>query len=380
MEPTSRLITVAIHTLKKAQEFKTLLENEGVHVTLQNVNLTTPTMSAGVRIRIAEADLPLALRIIENPDIFAADSQRQELKPDGKDENHSIVVPIDFSEQSYRLISLAFGIAAESSAKVVILHAFMVPHSNPLTSLGGSLTFDVTDSTAADVESSMEIARIAHNRMSAIERKIRSEIKEGILPAVKHSSVLLEGVPEECISRYVKEHGNVRLLIMGTRSVHKKSLDLSGSITAEVLDTCRIQALTLPDNNESLTSLHAIRRIALLSNLEQEDFLALDAVNRLMPQDQPLEVIVVCMPNDRYSRATNDEARTALRDYCNTRFPQYSFTVVEHKKDSPDNDFTSVDLLVVPNRKKNIFARIFNPGPAHRILFHSDVPMMVIPV
>ena len=39
-----------------------------------------------------------------------------------------------------------------------------------------------------------------------------------------------------------------------------------------------------------------------------------------------------------------------------------------------------IDLIVVPNKKKNIFARFFNPSLAHRLLFHSDIPMMVIPV
>ena len=39
-----------------------------------------------------------------------------------------------------------------------------------------------------------------------------------------------------------------------------------------------------------------------------------------------------------------------------------------------------IDLMVVPNRKKNVFARLFNPGIAHRVLFHFDIPMMVVPV
>ena len=39
-----------------------------------------------------------------------------------------------------------------------------------------------------------------------------------------------------------------------------------------------------------------------------------------------------------------------------------------------------IDLIVVPNKKKNVFARFFNPSLAHRLLFHSDITMMVIPV
>ena len=67
-----RLITLAIHTYGQAQALKALLEREGVNVVLQNVNLEQPVVSAGIRVRINENDLPLALRIIENTDIFAA--------------------------------------------------------------------------------------------------------------------------------------------------------------------------------------------------------------------------------------------------------------------------------------------------------------------
>lgn len=69
--PDDRLITIAIHTYDKAHELKNILECEGIKVTLQNVNLTNPTVSAGIRVRINESDLPLALRLIENIEIFS---------------------------------------------------------------------------------------------------------------------------------------------------------------------------------------------------------------------------------------------------------------------------------------------------------------------
>jgi Universal stress protein UspA and related nucleotide-binding proteins len=38
-----------------------------------------------------------------------------------------------------------------------------------------------------------------------------------------------------------------------------------------------------------------------------------------------------------------------------------------------------IDMLVIGNRKRNIFARLFNPSMAHKMLFHSDTPLLVIP-
>ncbi len=39
-----------------------------------------------------------------------------------------------------------------------------------------------------------------------------------------------------------------------------------------------------------------------------------------------------------------------------------------------------IELIVVPTPHKNIFARLFNPSLAHKLLFHSDIPMLSIPV
>lgn len=373
---SDRLITIAIHTLDKAQALKALLEREGVAVTLQNVNLSAPVVAAGVRVRIFERDLPLALRIVENPEIFSVET------PVNSNETPLILVPVDFSEKSMRAICVAFDIAASMGAKVVVLHSFLVPHVNPLTSLGQSVTLDMTDIEAENVNASVLIAKAARSEMHKLQQQLRGEIKHGALAPVKFSTELLEGVPEESIDRYVKEHPRVRLLVMGTRSAEKKAADLAGSITAEVLDSCRVQALTVPESVGSFKSLKSVRRVALLSHLEQEDFLALDALNRLLPKDaEPgVAIKVICMPNDKYSAATNNAARIALSDYCAQHFPGYEFTLVEHKKNSPDLEIGTVDLVVVPNRKKNIFARLFNPGAAHRILFHTDVPLLVIPV
>ena len=55
-----QLVTLAIHTYEKAQILKTLLESEGIEAYIHNVNQIQPVISAGVRIRIKEGDLPRA--------------------------------------------------------------------------------------------------------------------------------------------------------------------------------------------------------------------------------------------------------------------------------------------------------------------------------
>ena len=88
-----KLVTLAIHTFEKAQILKTLLETEGIETYIHNVNQIQPVVSAGVRVRIKESDLPHALRIIE-------DSRWLEEAADEQAEPHErcILIPVDFSE------------------------------------------------------------------------------------------------------------------------------------------------------------------------------------------------------------------------------------------------------------------------------------------
>lgn len=56
----NRLITLAIHTYDQAVILKFQLEQAGITAVLHNVNLSEPVVSAGVRVRIREKDLPKA--------------------------------------------------------------------------------------------------------------------------------------------------------------------------------------------------------------------------------------------------------------------------------------------------------------------------------
>lgn len=375
-----RLITVAIHTYEKAVALKALLESEGVETILQNVNLEHPVVSAGMRVRIHEDDLPLALRIIENREIFLTTGEGGETPAKGL----TVLVPVDFSSHSEHAVDVAFRIAQLHGAEVVVLHSYVAPSAAASLPLSSSLTFD-DGNMALESESAAVVESEAKAMMETLRKRLRENIKSGQLPGVKFTTRVVEGVPEASIERAVKEL-RPWLLVMGTRPASQKKNELVvGSVSAEVLDTCRIPALTVPENGH-FDSMDALRHIVLLSSLAQEDFLALDALHRLLPFGHKASMTVVCVPSGKYTQASASAAQLALMDYCHTHYPQFDVTLR-----TPDRNYfleeykhidqvSHIDLMVVPNRKKNVFARLFNPGIAHRVLFHFDIPMMVVPV
>ena len=97
-----KLVTLAIHTFEKAQILKTILETEGIEVYIHNVNQIQPVVSAGVRVRIKESDLPHALRIIEDNKWFE-EPKEEEAKVNAV---KKVLIPIDFSDYSAKACEL----------------------------------------------------------------------------------------------------------------------------------------------------------------------------------------------------------------------------------------------------------------------------------
>lgn len=370
---TDKLITIAIHTLRHAVALKSLLEREGVKVTFQNVNLENPCCSAGVRVRILESDLPVALRIIENPEIFPPVIQTQ------PSEQRIILVPFDFSPHSVKAAKIASVFACVHQASVKLLYSFLDPVYSKRSQLNDSLTFD--NDEAHDTASSLEKAE-AEKRFEEFENKLVTLIKNGHLPPANFSHSIAEGVPEEAINNYARDNHPL-LIVMGTREADAKARDLVGSVTAEVLDTCRYPVITVPGSID-ISDRKEVNNIMFFSNFDQQDILAIDTLLRLLPK-KFYNFCLVKLPSKKFSGDITGPL-TRLRDYCEKHYAGHSFSIDTMRLDTAEDDFLrimqnhEIELIAVPNKKKNMVARFFNPGVAHRLLFQSDIPMMVIPI
>lgn len=376
-ESAGRLITVAIHTYDKAIALRSLLESEGIAVTLNNVNLEHPSVSSGIRVRIHESDLPLALRIIENHEIFVA-PQHSATNID----SHYILVPVDFSEQSAHIVSIAAALAVKHKASLTLLNSFIDPYiSGEGVQLTDSLTYDIIDA-----EARQQIATAAKKAMDDFAVEIRKKMKAGEIAAVKFTTEVVEGVPEDAIGAYAKENPPL-LTVMGTRGADKKEKEMIGSVAAEVLDSARYPVMTVPET-VAADGVAPRKQILFFCNADQDDILAMDTLLRLYPDAQATVTMVVIPSRRRWLEINRPRSEVeALTDYFRTSYDRFTFESVttDTSHAAPDvkrlNDIHHYDLIVVPNKKKrNVLSRIFHPSLAHQLIFSADIPMLVIPV
>ncbi len=369
----ARLITVAIHTYEKALALRTMLENEGVKVELNNVNLEVPGFSSGVRVRIKEDDLPLALRIIENRELFG------ETSAPSSSPAHTILVPVDLSENSYKAACVASHIAFRQQSDLLFLYSYIDPYIAGNVQFTDSLSYEIGETGARE-----QLIDNARKLMNHFADRLRAAMRRGDIPVVKFTHTVVEGVPEDAIIESAKQTFP-RLIIMGTRGADKKESEMIGSVTAEVLDEGRFTVLTVPEPLPLEASLNP-SNILFFSNLNQDDILAIDALYRLFGNSEASVTIVHIPKKKRFSDTSADKALRRLSEYCRNNFRHYHFVSVPICQADGDKEFAELhrthnfDLIVVPNRKRNAFSRLFNPGLAHKILFQTDIPMLIIPV
>ncbi len=368
---TDRLITIAIYTFEKAQIIKGILESEGIPTVIQNVNLIQPVISSGVRVRIHERDLPHALQVLEQYPLLKDDRSYEE----PVERLNRILIPVDYSSYSYHACQIGFNLAKTLGAEVMLLHVYFSPYFPGAIPVTDTFTYEINED-----EAFKQIQDKANQETASFTEKIYKQISEGNLADIKFDITLREGIPEDEIIQYTKEY-NPQILIMGTRGKDQKEMDLIGSVTAEVLDSVRCPVFAIPENT-SVFSMEQIKNIAFFIAFEQKELIALDTFMRLMKSFSfTVNFIHIANKQDEW-----DEIKMAgIKDYFIKNYPdkKVSYEIVQNE------DFLSnieaivrnknIDVLALASRKRNVFARLFNPSIAHKMLFHADTPVLVIP-
>ena len=360
----NKLVTLAIHTYQKAQVLKTILENEGIEVYLHNVNLIQPVVSSGVRVRIKESDLPAALKIIETTTIFDEENTLA-----GEDDFRKIVlIPVDFSQYSIQACEIGFNYANIVKAEVIILHAYFTPFFPSTIALSDTFSYQTQNEEAATV-----LAKKAKKEMDKFSGFIRTKIQEGKWPEVDYSCVLKDGLPEEEIVAYSKKNKPL-IIVMGTRGKNQKDVDLIGSVTAEVIEMSKFPVFTIPENTP-FHSLSEVKHIAFGTSFEQKDLIAVDTLIRIFENyNTEYYLFHVTSRKDTW----NEIKLAGIKEYFEKQYP--STTIKYEIIDA--NDFAqdlekfvrnnSIDIISLTTNRRNIFARLFNPSMAQKMLFHTD--------
>ena len=368
-----KLVTLAILTYAKAQILKNVLENEGIETYIHNVNQIQPVVSSGVRVRIKESDLPHALKITESS-AWLSEEVVGEKAPKIEKGSNKVVIPVDFSNYSLKACEFGFNFAKNIDAEVVLLHVYFTPIYATSLPYGYVFIYQLCDE-----ENVRSIYQKVHADLNVLSDKVKVKVASGEFPDVKYVCVLREGIPEEEILRYAKEYRPV-IIIMGPRGINQKDIDLIGSVTAEVIERSRVPVLAIPENTP-FKQFSEVKRVAFITYFDQRDLIAFDSlINSLKPFHFSISLIHLT----DVSNTWNEIKLGGIKEYFQKQYPQLEIYYDVVKNDdllnSLDNYIKTnhIGIIALTSYKRNIFSRLFNPGIARKMIFHSDTPLLVI--
>lgn len=375
-----KFITLAIHTPDHAMALKRILESHHIEVRLQKYMVSGAPIAVGYRVMIHEKDLPMALKVTESMEPLTT------LNLDNIISGHKgeLLLPVAFNEYTICACKAGFDLASHLHLQPVLLHAYPTPIFSPSFSLDEASNLGVDNSLEEEyneVELSNDLRKQGRKNMKDLVAQLHEEQKNGTLPDLEFKTLMEDGVAEDVIKEYCRI-SPPSLVVMVTRGKEKKGEQLIGSVTAEVLDDCKVPVLSIPENCK-FTLIKELKEVIFLCNMDQHDIICMDTFMRMF--DYP-DVTITLIPAIERSDKQLKPKLLNLKNYFSKTYPTAHFmtAIFPSKSFMPDfNNYESqrgTELIVVPNKRKNAFMRLFNPGMAHKLLFERDLPLLALPI
>ncbi len=364
------IVTLATLTFEKAQLVKSILEAEDVECFLENINLIQGAISTGVKINIQEVDFEKAMVLFDA--IRESDFEKSHHYEETGEEL-KILVPIDFSEYSQKAIDVAYDWLATSRGELVLFHAYYSPINAGLP-FSDSFVYDINSD-----EISFELKEESENKLEDIKQKITKKIVSENRSNIKIVTETRRGIAEHEIISFSNQY-KPSLIVMGTRGADKKTVDLIGSVTAEIIENAKVPVLAIPENF-NYTNIEELKKIGFLSVFGEPDYLALEKLSSMV---NTLDVDITCAHITNTKDKETDEVKMkGLVDHINKSDlkDKVQCKLIENEDFWVGvESFVQMDqiqLLSFTTFKRNLISRLLNPSVAKKMLFHSTTPLLV---
>jgi len=283
-----------------------------------------------------------------------------------------IFVPINFSEYSINALNYAITLGQKIPSEVTLVHC-----SAPLMdsaeiagaeAVSGGADVSVDHSRAVIEEQLTKLIHSTYKRLSDDQKRN--------LRIVTH---LETGYPEDVLVELSKNE-DPDVIVMGTKSKGETIKELLGSVTSDVVKNAKVPVLAVPA--ESSIDIEEINNILFVTDFSTSDYRSLHKLVRLIT---PFETCIhavhftTSLP-DKYDKMKLEE----MRFYCDRTYRNHH---INFECITSDNFIDSLDqviadkhvsLIAMTRHKRNVISQIFHPSFSRKILFHTDIPLLVL--
>lgn len=361
-----KLIEIAIESYSKAVILKTYLEANGVDCFLKNINILQGAVSEGVKVQIKESDAEKALKLLTQK------HHSDEAKKLGL-QLRKILVPIDFSIPSQNAARFAVMLAAKSNSEVKLLHVF----NSPVVDM-----IPFTDVASIQIDFDMNynlLHKTAKEKLAKFYADLVEFAKQIGAEKVPIGYTLREGYAAYGIIETSHKY-KPGIIVMGTKGEGFRSTELVGSVANEVSEETRLPLLVIPEK-AVLKGVDEVKNVLYATNFDESDYVSIRKLLRIV---SPFNIKLFCIHvSDKPDSPAIKAQSSSLKDYFKLINPAMTVecSVIESK--DMVKAFTDVikekniNLVAITSIKRSLIFKLFNPSLSKKMLYQSDVPVLL---
>ena len=275
----------------------------------------------------------------------------------------TIIIPIDFTEVSRNTVKYVLALAKKLRTKIVFVHAYTVayPSSTPI----GMGTMAVP---------------ISENQESQ-EKLNKQNLQEFInsfpeLTSIDYKGYVGFGATVDVICQTAKDE-NANLIVMGTKGADSSIEEFfEGTVSEKVTRNAPCSVLVVPESTKLTTLSHL--GLALDKDSLENDFNLNILVN--IKESFAANLHLVQIINENNTTLTENEVRAIYKSSLGLK--DFSFKIFHNDNlEEGINVFLSenpIDVLALFYREHKFFERLFEKGLRRKLVFGSNIPLLVL--
>lgn len=276
----------------------------------------------------------------------------------------TILVPIDFSEQSKYALNFAAQLAEKGKLQIQAIHIIEGPQNHTFNTMG--------DGIANESEDYFFLKQLLEKTKENMRNLVESKAYAGINII---GSVEI-GNPYQSISKAIADH-QADLVVMGSKGVSGIDEVLIGSNTEKVVRHAKCPVITI----KSEVKLNTIQNIVLATNLREEQsrlFVELKKLQALT--GAKLHLVKINTTNDFHTqRQMQDEFVRYINDHqlANVHTAIYNETSEEEGILAYAED-VNADMIAIGTHGRTGLLHLLSGSIAEDLVNHSQIPVWTL--
>jgi nucleotide-binding universal stress UspA family protein len=353
----------------KAKIISSQLELLGIECFFKGIAPAQLQKGTDVTIYIKEKDVASAKEILKG---FSEDIAEIKISDEKTNFNDLILVPVDFTQASTNAIYFALELAAKFNARIKMIHTYGLPDIRPIS-------FDDTDFYSGTLSAYIaEMRQEAEKKFEELMKLIHEYLSNQKIE-IPISTAIINGLPDD-LTLFTADTENASLILMGISRKDVRTFEPIGKIASHIVEKAKCPVLIIPEDS-NFKGIDQLKNVLYPTAFDETDFISIQQLLKVMQTLQSNIHILHISNNEEspWDRIKMD----GLREYF---FKAYNLTnvsceLIKSKEVLQVLDAyitqKNIDLIAMVTHKRNLIWKMINPSLTLKILYHTQIPLLV---